>query len=165
MSIESQKLLRVKSEVLNEVKNLKKIEQDLKKWKTLHNKSRDSFDLRAAGSLLQDFYTCIERIFERVARELNGGIPVGEDWHRELLYDMALSIEKVRPAVTTERLKQILNKYLKFRHLFRNIYGFELNWERMKFLVEELSDTLRSFEKEISVFCKFLEQTAERIKN
>ena len=37
--------------------------------------SDDTFALRARGSVLHDFYGGVERIFVRIAEELNGGVP------------------------------------------------------------------------------------------
>ncbi|PIV55415.1 hypothetical protein COY52_06110 [Candidatus Desantisbacteria bacterium CG_4_10_14_0_8_um_filter_48_22] len=164
MSVESQKLLRVKSVITNEIKSIMAIETDLKKWKSLHGRSPGPFEIRAAGSLLQDFYNCIERIFEMIGRDLNGGIPASDDWHKEILNNMAMGIEKVRPAVISENLKKDLNNYLKFRHLFRNIYGAKLEWSKMEFLVSGLPEAFKKFEKEIKVFCRFLDKASEEIK-
>lgn len=52
----------------------------------------DSYAIRARGSMLHDFYNCVERVFLRIARELNGGTARGEQWHRDLIDDMALEI-------------------------------------------------------------------------
>jgi len=45
---------------------------------------------------------------------------------------MACPIEGIRGAVISQDLLEKLKEYLRFRHLFRNIYGFELKWERFK---------------------------------
>ncbi|MCY4123520.1 MAG: hypothetical protein OXG72_21645, partial [Acidobacteria bacterium] len=59
----------------------------------------NTFALRARGSMLHDFYGGIERVFVRIAEELDGGVPHGEQWHRQMLTDMSLEIPGVRPAV------------------------------------------------------------------
>ena len=64
----------------------------------------NSYAIRARGSMLHDFYNCVERVFLRIARELNGGVPRGEQWHRDLIDSMALEISGVRPAVVDRRL-------------------------------------------------------------
>ena len=45
----------------------------------------DFIQTRAAGSILHDFYCGIEKIFERIAIRIDGGLPKGGDWHTELL--------------------------------------------------------------------------------
>ncbi len=62
----------------------------------------DTLSLRARGSILHDFYTGVERILIRIAEELNGGVPKGEQWHRQLPADMMVAIPGVRPATSCE---------------------------------------------------------------
>ncbi|MBI2265735.1 MAG: hypothetical protein HYU64_11260, partial [Armatimonadetes bacterium] len=91
-----------------------------------------SLEVRAAGSILHDFYSGIEKIFRRISSNLDGDMPSGEDWHLELLERMSLAVEGLRPSVISEGAKSKLSEFLRFRHLFRNIYGFELKWEPCK---------------------------------
>jgi len=112
---------------------------------------------RSMASILHDFYTCCERIFRRVAMELNGGLDDTEQWHKSLLYHMTLPLERIRPAVISEELAADLDEYLAFRHVFRNIYGFELKGDRVIRLANRLDNVATRFKKEIGVFCRFLE--------
>ena len=41
---------------------------------------------RAKASILHDFYNACERIFEAIAREVNGGLPDSQQWHKKLLH-------------------------------------------------------------------------------
>ena len=116
----------------------------------------DSYAVRARGSMLHDFYNCVERVFLRIARELNGGVPRGEQWHRELIGDMALEISGVRPAVVDRRLAETLREYLRFRHVFRNVYGGVLNAERMASLEDRLPATMAAFRGNIEAFVGWL---------
>ena len=84
-------------------------------------------------------------MFLRIARELNGGVPRGEQWHRDLIDDMALKIPDVRPAVVDKGLANVLREYLRFRHVFRNVYGGVLETARMASLEERLPETLEAF--------------------
>jgi hypothetical protein len=83
--------------------------------------------VRAGGSILHDFYTGIEKIFESIAKEIDNRIPMGEEWHSELLRQMTLDIPGLRPPVITASTEKKLREYLGFRHLFRKRYGFELD--------------------------------------
>jgi hypothetical protein len=91
-------------------------------------------ETRADGSVLHDFYSVIEKIFKRIAARIDRDVPSGEDWHTDLLIRMAIFLDSIRPNVISENLKEQLAEYLRFRHLFRNIYGFELKWEKCKTL-------------------------------
>ena len=78
-----QKVQRVVSEIEEELTNIERLLSELNE----HQKEepRNTFYLRAIGSIFHDFYCGVERIFERIAEELNGGIPEGENWHIQLL--------------------------------------------------------------------------------
>ena len=111
----------------------------------------DSVSLRARGSMLHDFYTGFERIFVRISEEL-GGVPRGEQWHRELLRDVSLDVPGVRPAVISRALRGSLSEYLRFRHLFRNVYGFVLDADRMRPLEESFSTVHGELVSQIRAF-------------
>ena len=116
----------------------------------------DTFSMRARASILHDVYTGAERIFVRIAEELNGGVPRGEQWHRQLLQDMTLELPKVRPRVVSKALASELGEFLRFRHVFRNVYGFVLEAERMQPLEERLAGVLERLATEIQGFSAWM---------
>lgn len=97
-------------------------------------------EVRGVASVLHDFYSGVERVFERIALELDGELPRGADWHSQLLNRMEEEVEGVRPRVLTPDLAQRLRPFLRFRHLFRNIYGGPLRWERSTDLLAEADE-------------------------
>lgn len=113
-------------------------------------------EIRTAGSLLHDFYTGTEKIFQRIALEMERDLPAGPDWHVDLLLRMATPIEERRPAVITEQLKEHLSEYLRFRHLFRYLYGFELRWDRCRELISDLPNIKAKLKRELHLFLDFL---------
>ena len=115
-----------------------------------------SLDLRAGGSILQDFYNGAERFFERIARIVDGHVPSDEHWHRTLLAQMAAPYPDRRPAVISAAIRDDLDRYLRFRHLFRNIYGPDLDWSSMVGLLHTLDDTHRGLAAELGAFCAYL---------
>jgi hypothetical protein len=116
----------------------------------------DVYALRARASILHDFYNGIERVFLRIARELNGGVPSSEDWHRDLLLDMTLELESVRAAVITRELHDRLSAFLRFRHLFLFVSGFVIDAERLERLDAGFSAVFDRFRAEIGVFLSTL---------
>lgn len=116
----------------------------------------DTFSLRARGSILHDFYSGIERVFVRIAEELNGGVPQGEQWHRQLVKDMSLEIPGVRPTVIDEELARSLGDFRRFRHVFRNVYGFALEDQRMRPLEERLPAVLAAFRQQVGEFLAWI---------
>ena len=147
-------------------KNLKKeleslISEELNNISKLQSELTDcignsNFIRRAKGSILHDFYNACERVFELISREIDGGINAGEQWHKKLLYQMTIKINDTRPPVITKKLAAELDEYLAFRYLFRNIYGFELEGERLDRLVEKFPAAVSLFLSEIDSFLKQL---------
>jgi uncharacterized protein YutE (UPF0331/DUF86 family) len=107
---------------------------------------------------LHNFYTGCERIFKKIAESVNGGTPDSYDWHVRLLRIMSLELEDVRPPVISTQTANLLRDYLGFRHVVRNIYGFEIDSERLSLLLNRLPATVLSFKNEMTKFLVFLEK-------
>ena len=63
---------------------------------------------------LHSFYSALERVFELIALELDGGALGGESWHIELLRQMSLDVPDVRPPVLQPDTAVRLDEYRKF---------------------------------------------------
>ncbi len=122
----------LKKQIEIEIENLERLVKEMVEITDKIAGEPDFIETRAAGSILHDFYCGVEKIFERITISINNELPKGEDWHKELLLQMACPIEGISRAVISQELLEKLKEYLRFRHLFRNIYGFELKWERFK---------------------------------
>ena len=108
-------------------------------------------ELYALAGLLHSFYNGIENIFKRVAEEVDGQLPRGPAWHRQLLDTMSQP-GKSRPAVISASIVERLDAYLDFRHFFRHSYVFHLRWDMMKALVLNCEETLGQLEAELDLF-------------
>ncbi len=93
----------------------------------------DPLRVDAAALRLQSLYTGIERCLVQISRLLNGGTPDGSEWHRRLLERMGQPTDQ-RPAVLGGTVIEGLQELLRFRHLVRHLYAYELRPE----LVERL---------------------------
>lgn len=67
----------------------------------------DEFILRAVSSVLPDYYSAAENIFKEVAKVLDGRLPSGTERHRDLLKQMKLQINGLRPAVLSKTTFQM----------------------------------------------------------
>ncbi len=92
---------------------------------------RDPGALALSAVALHAWYTGLETLFERIARELDGAVPSGERWHRALLSQMTAEIPGVRPAVLDTALATELAALLAFRHFFRHAYAVSLDADRL----------------------------------
>lgn len=152
MSPEEAVARRLRAEIENELERLARLRRDAAGAPS----TDDPYAIRARGSILHDLYNGIERIFERIADELDGGLPRGDAWHQQLLRSMTLEIRGVRPPVITPELEAALRDFLGFRHLFRNIYGGELDPERVAPLEERLPGVLNDFNTQICAFLDWM---------
>ena len=116
----------------------------------------DSFELRAIGSILHDVYHGAEGICQDIAKEIDRRVPVGANWHRDLLDQMTQPLVKTRPVVVQPETAGLLEKYRAFRHVFRNIYGPKLDWTQMKPLLDNATPTIDTFAADIEQFIAFL---------
>lgn len=106
---------------------------------------------------LHSFYSGVERIFELIARHVDGELPSGDMWHRDLIRKMARDKGRVRPAVVGAQASSTLDEFRRFRHLVRNVYAFELLPERIQPLVEGLPTLWERLRSELLAFADFLE--------
>ena len=143
------------SEINNELENITKLSKELE---DVMNDRAKINNRRILGSILHDFYNCCERIFRRITTDINGGFVQSETWHKELLYRMTIEIKSIRPQVISEDLAAELDDYLSFRHVFRNIYGFELKGERLDRLVDKFDRVSKNFRNQITEFLKKMKQ-------
>jgi len=130
-----------------ELKNINSLKLELESCKGNSHTIR-----RAKGSILHDFYNGVERIFELITENINGKTTLNGQWHKRLLYQMTAEIKDIRPIVISNNLAAELDEYLSFRHLFRNIYGFELDSNRLDVLIEKFPSVISKFENEIREF-------------
>ena len=91
------------------------------------------------GSVLHSFYNGLENIFEIIAKNIDNNVPTGNKSHKELLQQMA-SINNARKNVINEDLYIKLREYATFRHFYRHAYSFQLDWEKLSPLIENLFD-------------------------
>ena len=107
--------------------------------------------LDALSALLHSSYTAMERILVHIAKREGEYEAVQNQpflWHSALLSRLAAPTD-ARPAVIGEALHNDLKGYLGFRHVFRHAYLQELQWNKMRGLVENLERVISVFESEI----------------
>lgn len=111
----------------------------------------DLFDITILGSVLHSFYNGIENIFEIIGKNVDKELPKGNKSHQELLHQMA-SENKYRKEIISEELYIKLREYATFRHFYRHAYSFQLNWDKMKPLIDNLFEVWKETRKSIENF-------------
>ncbi|MGI6284297.1 hypothetical protein SEF58_00610 [Neomoorella humiferrea] len=156
-----EKYLLLEARIRKEVSNLERLERELARYNLFPRIQADSLggfgladeaSLRIIGSILHDYYTAIEKIFRIIARDIDCSVPTGEQWHKELLDQMTLEVPGLRPALLDKETARKLDELRAFRHVFRNIYGFSLDPDKIHQLLEGLPELASSFKKDLYLF-------------
>ncbi|MEB3337478.1 MAG: nucleotidyltransferase domain-containing protein [Leptolyngbyaceae bacterium] len=114
----------------------------------------------ALASYIADFYTFCERISERVAVTLDGGLPKGDNWHELLLRQVADLGGDDRPPLWSGSLLLELDEYRKFRHLERHNYRIDLDPDRVLELAQKVEPVFEKVKRAIATFSQWLEAQA-----
>jgi len=145
------------SRILNEISALKLVIDRVESaWKAA-TRSNDELYYDSVALNIHSFYSGIERIFERISSAVDGSLPQGINWHQELLNQMAIEIPKVRPAVISEKSRELLEPYRGFRHVVRNVYTYHIMPDKMKPLAKSIRPVFKQVEKELSAFSRFIQ--------
>lgn len=145
-----------------------RIRRDLDNIERTVERAREAMELSSsegAGTLLvdaaalnlHDFYAGLERLFEVVASSVDESMPAGPDWHRELLSQLGVEIPGIRPVVLSEKTVRTLDDYLRFRHVVRNVYAFELDARRVSRLVDSVAEAFSLVKSDLLAFADFLQ--------
>ncbi|NUO81632.1 hypothetical protein HUU05_16295 [candidate division KSB1 bacterium] len=82
--------------------------------------------------------------------------PSGSMWHAALLSSMQLEIPQIRPAVVSRETAKQLKTFLDFRHKFRHLYGFDLEFEKLEELDGRYPTAQKACADDINLFLSFL---------
>ncbi|NPV08542.1 MAG: hypothetical protein HPY83_11360 [Anaerolineae bacterium] len=111
---------------------------------------------------LHGYYTAVDRIFEDIARTLDGGLPSGPEWHQRLLLQMSSEVAGRRPPVISRETRHLLDQYRGFRHLVRNLYASSLRPSRVSELLSDLGPSFESLKADLFAFAALLEEAGQR---
>ena len=134
-----------------------RIERALEKIDILPIDAREFIE-RALAADIAEVYTGFEKIFERIANEIDKQLPKGERWHTDLLTQM-VERRPERPPVISEGTQQRLREFLRFRHKVNNIYGDELIYEKAQKHAKQIGKLFESVTEELDAFNAFLNGT------
>ena len=117
----------------------------------------DIFDMTILGSVLHSFYNGLENIFKLIAKNIDENVPVGVKSHQELLRQMSMDTNKRNKLFNEETYYQ-LREYATFRHFYRHAYSFQLSWEKMKPLTDDVICFWNKIKKDIEDFILTMER-------
>ena len=106
------------------------------------------------AGLLENYYTCLETIYLRIAQSFENKLEAAR-WHNDLLQKMTLEIEGVRTAAVSDEAFPPLFELLKFRHFKRYYFELEYDWERLDYLVTKLRQAHPLVTRDLERFVRF----------
>ena len=106
----------------------------------------------ALATYLMNFYNGIENIMKRCAKEYYKKMPREDDWHKKLLQLSSSHGNGGKITIFSTDAVDRLYSYLIFRHFFIHGYGFKLDWEKMRSLVENAGKLWTEIKKQLAEF-------------
>lgn len=152
---------RIEKEITEMCEVVERVENKLAE---ITQSTPDDFTIGGFASYLHSFYNGVEKVFKLIAEYVDEFEPPDKAWHKELLKQMALEIQGVRPAVLTAELAAVLEEYLEFRHFFRHSYSFHLEWDELKPKAENLKPTFEKLDAAFQRFFIFLQTASAQLE-
>ncbi len=138
--------------------DLESVSARVQRQLAMARQTSDDAYVDAVALNLQSFYTGAEQALEAIAIEMDGGLPQGANWHRELLRQLSAPLVGLRPPVLQSDTKLLLDELRRFRHVVRNVYAHVLDPSRIAELGEALPSGISSLRRDLQAFMKLLEQ-------
>lgn len=158
-------LARLLAEIDEDRRGLAKRIADVREAKNrLAAGPEDPASLALAAVGIHGWYTGLEAIFERIARELDMSVPSSDRWHRELLTQMTAEIPSVRPSVIDSSVLSDLVLILAFRHFFRHAYAVAFDPERLATEVKRVLSIEPTIRDALDGFVAFLKEAMHRVR-
>lgn len=130
----------------------------------VRSEGADDVTLGAVALYLQNVYSALEVLFRRIAIELDGSVPAGEDWHRELVEQMTLKLPDVRPPIADDEMHRDLDLLRRFRHFARHAYVRAYEWQEMQEPLASERRLMDSVPAALDELERFVERTAEALE-
>lgn len=83
------------------------------------------------------YYNAIEHLIIRILKHLRIEIPSGPFSHRDTLRTFKGLVNEKEVAVDDDILK-IIENLMAFRHVATKIYGFLVDWNKLKFIISDI---------------------------
>lgn len=109
------------------------------------------------AATIHAYYTGLETLFERVARQVDDEVPGGPRWHQTLLSQATTEVSGLRPAVVRRSALTELTALLSFRHFFRHAYAVAWDAARVKLEAERVDRVHAAVGTDLKRFLAFID--------
>ncbi len=137
------------------------IQKALEDIEVLPDAAREYIE-ESIANRLADVYNGIERIFERIANEVDEHLPRGSRWHKNLLKQMTNQRPERQPVISQDTFL-LLEALLEYRHKVDNIYAVELIYEITVKHAKNVENLFRSFSDDLNQFTESLVHSKKKI--
>ncbi len=152
----TQRIMDERAKIERVVESITELLQDIEVAVPRHRK----FFEELTAKKLVEVYNGIERIFNRIAREVDMHTPSGRHWYNDLLEQMA-ERRAERPYVISQKTLRRLKTLLDFRHKANNIYSDELIYEKAEKHAKRIAQLFAHVSEELDAFIAFFTETHE----
>ncbi|MCL1932059.1 MAG: hypothetical protein FWF55_09605 [Treponema sp.] len=116
-------------------------------------KEPDFVEITATAQILHSFYNGIESVVVLFLKSINEKIPNDSKWHKTL-FEIIFGSNSKNSAILRNDIKDIMEKYMYFRHFIRHSYSSELDWNEMEPLVKNLDEIWGKIKIDFESFIK-----------
>lgn len=141
---------RLASEIALELAALEQVAQELAAL--VHDVAGREPTIRektAAAAFLAQFYSGLENILKRLSRFHGVELPSGENWHFELFKRFCQPGQPPLPVLFDDSLALQFGAFRRFRYVVHHGYGFQIEWERMREGLVQVTPRLSVFRKSV----------------
>ncbi len=132
-----QELPALRAQLTIEFRRLTQVSEEITGLiRSVSEREPSRIEVVAAAAFLHNLYNAIENCLLRIAHAVDESVPTGPETHRLLVDQLTAPIPTLREALLDEELARRIDEYRRFRHAFRHMYFFDLDWPRMTGLLQ-----------------------------
>lgn len=131
--------------------------RDLGRWREHAPVGYEAF---AAALLLHHVYSAIEAMLERALKTFDGGLPVGDSSHIELLERASAEVPGVRPLILPNLTA--VDELRRFRHRLRKRYDVDLEPARLQPIIQTALTGLAGHQSGTERVCRLRRRLCSR---
>ena len=114
------------------------------------NSTPNARELAATGLFLSNLYGGIENILKRIAQFHDIPLPVGPNWHIELIHLFSTDGQPELPTLIDFTLSAELAPYRRFRHVVHHGYAYQLKWHHTQPGVDGANSLFGAFRSRVN---------------
>jgi hypothetical protein len=153
--LRSERVLILRGDIQSDVEAIERLYKALGSPESMESKPQET--LIVVAYRIQSLCNAFENIFRNIAASFENQLDKA-GWHRQLLQRMRLDLTPLRPAVIDAEAYDRLDEMLRFRHVFRTMYGLDLDPLRLRVVLRKTLELRPLYRAQIEKFLQFLRE-------